>query len=93
MAVRYSLQLTGRTAASTLGTATGIIATDAIEVHDDGFIRFTDASGVRRAIPMKGDFGVLMREVLTGTGGVPATEPMFDRPLRTGPGVGGRTDS
>lgn len=93
MAVRYNLQLTGRTAASTLGTATGIIATDPIEVHDDGFIRFVDTNGVRRAIPMTGDFGVLMREVLTGAGGIPATEPMFERPILTGPGVGGRSGS
>lgn len=93
MSALHSLKVTGRTSASTDGTATGLIATKSITIDSDGFLRFTDASGKARAIPMRGDFAVFVREVFTGTGGIAATTPMFDSPLRTGNGVGGRADS
>jgi len=77
MAVLFTGKITGRTAASADGTATGLIATTTIEVHDDGSIRFTDAVGTKHRIQPSASLNALLKLILTGTGGFPATKKWF----------------
>jgi hypothetical protein len=72
MAQLYSFKISGRTAASTDGTATGIIATLAVSYDSDGFLRFTDTEGNVHAIPMTLEVAELMKVIFTGTGGIDA---------------------
>lgn len=92
MAVLKTLKITGRQSASTDGSATLLLTTKTITIDDDGFLTFTDANSIKRRIPLIGDFAILMREVLQGTGGYAAADWAFNRPKVTGPGVGGRVD-
>lgn len=72
MAQIYSFKLTGRTSASVDGTATGLIATVAVSYDSDGFLRWTDASGIARAVPVNSEVAVLLNTLFTGTGGIDA---------------------
>lgn len=72
----YSLKLSGRTAASVDGTATGIIATLAVSYDTDGVVRWVDSSGKTRTLSISndasGDLASLLRTLFTGTGGLDA---------------------
>ena len=83
---RYSLKVRGLTAAD------AVLGTVVVAVGGDGFLRFTDAQGIKRAVKITGDLAILLREAFIGTGGYTATDVVGDRPVRTGPGVGGRVD-
>lgn len=75
MAQVYSFKITGRTAASTDGSATGLIATVAVSYDSDGYLRFTDANGRPRAVSISNstsDVAALLRLIFTGSGGVDA---------------------
>lgn len=81
-----TLKLRGLTAAQ------ATINTIDIVIHDDGMVRYTDLSGNKRAFPLQGDAGLLIRDALQGSGGYAAADYTPDRPKLSGPGVGGRTD-
>lgn len=70
MAVLQSFKLTGRTSATTNGTATGIIADQAIDICSDNMLRWVDSSGRTRALEISGEFATLLQAMLTGAGGV-----------------------
>jgi hypothetical protein len=69
MASLHSFKITGRTAASADGTATGLIATAAVEYHDDGSLRFTTAAGEKVIIQPSANTNKLLKLIFTGTGG------------------------
>jgi hypothetical protein len=64
----YDGKVSGRTSASTDGTATGIIATKSIELWDDGILRYSDGNGRARSVQLNGDLMRLFKEMFTGTG-------------------------
>jgi hypothetical protein len=80
MAATFTGKLTGRTAASTDGTATGLIATATVEVHSDGSVRFTDAAGNKHRIMPSASLNALLKMLLVGTGGYAATHKWFGNP-------------
>lgn len=77
MAKLYDFLISGRTAASTDGTATGIIATKAIEFHDDGSVRFTSAAGRPITINPDANTNELLKIILNGVGGLAAGHKLF----------------
>lgn len=84
---RFSLKLRGLTSAD------AVLGTVSITLGGDGILRFTDAGGVRRQYALTEDIAILMRECLTGTGGLTATDRVSNKPILTINGQGGRTDS
>lgn len=66
MAQLYSFKIQGQTAADVE------IDTVAVSYDDDGMLRFTDANGKAREIPINGDLSQLLKEIFTGTGGITA---------------------
>lgn len=76
MAQLYSFKLSGRTAASVDGTATGIIATLSVSYDSDNKLRWTDANGRARWVEIRnggsGDLASLLATLFTGTGGIDA---------------------
>lgn len=72
MSALFSFKLSGRTSASTLGTATGIIASKDVTYDDDGYLSYSDANSIPRRIPISGDLAQLLKELFTGTGGLTA---------------------
>ena len=72
MAQVYSFKMSGRTAASVDGTATGIIATIDVSYDDDGMLRFDDETGNPKAVAVSGDVADLLKVLCTGTGGIDA---------------------
>ncbi len=68
----YTFKMSGRTSASTDGTATGIIATKTVEWLPDETLRYTDANGVVSIIPVDGPLAALLIDLFTGTGGIDA---------------------
>lgn len=77
MAKLHDFKVSGRTSASADGSATGIIATKAIEYHDDGTVRFTTAAGKAICINPTADLNELWKILFTGTGGVVAGKKFF----------------
>lgn len=69
MASLHSFKITGRTSGSADGTATGLIATVAVEYHDDGSLRFTTAAGEKVVLQPDANVNKLMKLIFTGTGG------------------------
>lgn len=69
MAQVFSGKLSGRTAASVDGTATGIIATLTVSLDGDGWLRWTDAGGNARSVQVAGPVAELLSILLTGVGG------------------------
>lgn len=81
MAVKlYDFKLSGRTAASADGTATGIIATKAVEMWDDGSLRYTSANGRKVVLQLDNDLSDLLKQLLVGTGGVAAGKRFHGAP-------------
>lgn len=72
MAALHSFKITGRTADSADGTATGLIATAAVEYHDDGSLRFTTAAGEKVLIQPTANTNKLLKLIFTGANGFPA---------------------
>lgn len=72
MASLYNFKLTGRTAAYTEGTATGLIGVATVDYNDDGSLSFTTATGEKVVIQPSADVNKLLKIVFTGTGGFPA---------------------
>ena len=75
MAVLYNFKVSGRTSASTDGTATGLISTNAVTIDSDGFLRFTDSTGRPRSFSIGsdgGDISAFVKLLFTGVGGVDA---------------------
>ena len=64
MSATYTFKIRGLTS----GSAT--IATVDVTWDTDEVLRFTDGNGVKRAIPIKGDFARLMKEIFTGGSGL-----------------------
>lgn len=77
MAKLYDFQVSGRTADSVNGTATGIIATKAIEFHDDGSVRFTSAAGRPIIITPDANLNELLKILLNGAGGLAPGYKLF----------------
>lgn len=77
MAKLFDFKVSGRTSASVDGTATGIIATKAVEFHDDGTVRFTSAAGRPVILQPTADLNELLKIIFTGTGGHAATKKWF----------------
>lgn len=77
MAIRLSLKVTGFTAAGALGTATGVLATQAVTLDTDGSVRFTDGQGNKRCINPSADVNALFEVIFTGTGGLAAADKLF----------------
>lgn len=73
----HDFQVSGRTAASVNGTATGMIATKAVEFHSDGSVRFTTAAGKAITINSTSNLNELWKILFTGTGGVAAGKKFF----------------
>ena len=71
MAKRFDFQVSGLT------DAAATIATKAVEFHDDGSLRFTDAGGSLRVIQPNSDLNALLVLIFTGTGGFPAGTKLF----------------
>lgn len=69
MAALHSWKISGRTSASTDGTAAGIIATHAVEYHDDGSVRFTTTAGEAVVMQPSANLNKLLKLIFTGTGG------------------------
>jgi len=69
MSKLYDFKITGRTAASTDGTATGLIATKAVELHSDNTLKFTDVNGTLKTLQINEEVAELLSQILTGTGG------------------------
>jgi hypothetical protein len=65
-----TMKLSGRTAASTDGTATGIVATLAVDLHSDNILRWVDATGRTHSLEMTGELASLLQALFTGAGGV-----------------------
>lgn len=75
MAALYSFKISGRTSASADGTATGIIATAAVTLDDNGRVTFTDSTGRTRHLQIANDesaVSALLQVLFTGVGGVDA---------------------
>lgn len=70
MAKLNDLKITGRTSASVDGTATGLIATQAVEYHSDNRLRWTDSSGIVHSLECVGEVAHLLSFIFTGAGGV-----------------------
>lgn len=68
----YDFKVSGRTAASTDGTATGIIATKAVEFYSDGSLKFTNSAGQPVTLNPSPQLNELLKIIFTGTGGVAA---------------------
>ena len=77
MAKLHDFKVSGRTSASTDGTAAGIIATKAVEFHDDGTLRFTTAAGRPVIIQPTADLNELFKIIFTGTGGYATGKKLF----------------
>lgn len=77
MAKLHDFKITGRTSASTDGTAAGLIATKAIEFHDDGSIRFTTAAGKAVILNPNADLNELLKLIFVGTGGFATGKKLF----------------
>lgn len=70
----YDLQLAGFTSAGTPATGAGLIASKAIELWDDGSIKFTDAAGNKHVINDNPEFNRLISLIVAGGSGVPTTK-------------------
>jgi hypothetical protein len=77
MAALHSFKISGRTSASTDGTAAGIIATKAVEYHDDGSLRFTTAAGEAVIMQPTADLNKLLKLIFVGTGGFATGKTLF----------------
>ena len=70
MAQLYSLKIQGQTSG---GAAIGTLV---VSYDGDGYLRFTDSSGIRRAVMVAnhdmGDVARLLKEIFTGAGGFDA---------------------
>ena len=71
MAKRFDFQVRGLTSAA------ATIATKAVEFHDDGSLRFTDAAGNPRIVQPTADLNALLVQIFTGTGGFAAGTKLF----------------
>jgi hypothetical protein len=71
MAKRFDFKVQGQTSAD------AAIATKAVEFHDDGSLRFTDAAGNSRVLQPSADLNALLVQIFTGTGGFPAGTKLF----------------
>lgn len=49
-------------------SAAAALATQAIELWDDGWMRWTDANGDRHSLPISGDLAALIRVIFVGAG-------------------------
>jgi hypothetical protein len=79
MAKLNDFKITGRTSATTDGTATGLIATQVVEYHDDGSLRFT-INGIIHRIQPSASLNALLKVLFTGTGGVAAGKKWHGNP-------------
>lgn len=77
MAKLHDFKISGRTSASVDGTATGIIATKAVEFHSDGSIRFTSSAGRPIIINPDANLNELLKIIFNGTGGYAAGYKLF----------------
>lgn len=66
-AVLYTGRILGHTNAGVL-----VAQQNSVTLHADGFIRWTDANGNRRAVKVEGALGELIRTIWTGVNGIPA---------------------
>lgn len=73
----HDFLVSGRTSVSVDGTATGVIATKAVEFHDDGTVRFTSVAGRQIRINSTSNLNELWKIIFTGTGGVAAGKKFF----------------
>lgn len=64
MATLQSFKIQGQT------TADAAIATKTVTIDSDGFLRFSDSNSRPRSVALTGDVGRLIKEILTGTGGI-----------------------
>lgn len=71
MAKLHDFKVRGLTAAD------ATIATVAIEVHDDGSLRFATAEGEKVIIQPSANLNKLIEAAFTGTGGIPAGKALF----------------
>jgi hypothetical protein len=75
MASLFSGKMSGRTAATVDGTATGIIATVTVSLDSDDMLRWTDANGDAHAVKVHGEVAALLTALFTGAGGI--TQKLF----------------
>jgi hypothetical protein len=71
MAVLLSGKVRGLTAAD------ATIATIAVEFHDDGSVRFTDAAGTKHRIMPSASLSALIKASFVGAGGFAGTKKFF----------------
>jgi hypothetical protein len=77
MAKLHDFKITGRTSASADGSASGLIATKAVEYHDDGSLRFTTAEGEAVIIQPTANLNKLFKLLFVGTGGFATGKALF----------------
>lgn len=70
----YDLKLAGFTSAGDPTTGVGHIANKAIELWDDGSIKFTDAAGNKHIIADNPELNKLFAQLVAGDSGVPTTK-------------------
>lgn len=70
----YDLQLAGFTSGGNPSTGTGLIASKAIELWDDGSLFFTNAAGVRKQLRDNPEFNTLLAQLVQGGSGVSSTK-------------------
>lgn len=75
MATLYTLLVQGQ-AVGTVAPA-GAIATASVDYHDDGSLHFVTAAGRKVTLNPTADLNELLKLVLVGVGGIPATKKFF----------------